>query len=551
MDIRKKIARLVMTGYSDRAGDDVRRERKRLTHEILRLGVGGFCVFGGDTRSNAELVAMLRGKAQHPLLVASDLERGLGQQMSGGTLLPSQMAIAAGGRPSVAFAAGWATAVEARGIGIDIVFSPVADVASEPGNPIVGVRSYGAHVATVSEFTTAFVRGCEAGGAVATVKHFPGHGHTTDDSHIGLPVVEADRATIDRRELAPFIAAIRTGARAIMTAHVAYPALAPGGEPATLEPAIVTEILRGDLGFDGIVVTDALLMGAIAERHDPGEAAVRALEAGADILLMPKDIDQALKGIFAAVRSGRLTEDRLDASLARIDSLVTWLDARGEAEMPEDGLAPDIAASLTGSSLAEPVEGGGPRFESLAGAIAKRAVSFADGVVPVPLDPASCGPDRVAFVALADERATEVASPFAERLSEIADGARLIAIDGETPDESRSALVSEAAGRDRVVLLVFDEIAAWRGRPGPSDEIVAVGRDIIGRSENVTLVAFASPFVLSLFPGARTSICCYDSTPAIQRAVVDALFRHAQMRGSLPMAVPASVGTPSPDGARS
>ena len=196
MDIRQKIARLVMTGYSDRPGDDVKREQKRLKKEIARLGLGGFCVFGGDTRSLPGLIAELRGAAPNPLLVASDLERGLGQQVSGGTLLPSQMAIAAGGRPSVAFAAGWATAVEARGVGIDVVFSPVADVASEPGNPIVGVRSYGAHVATVSEFTTAFVRGCEAGGAVATVKHFPGHGHTTADSHIGLPVVDADRAAI-------------------------------------------------------------------------------------------------------------------------------------------------------------------------------------------------------------------------------------------------------------------------------------------------------------------------------------------------------------------
>lgn len=538
MDIRQKIARLVMTGYSDRPGDDVKREQKRLKKEIARLGLGGFCVFGGDTRSLPGLIAELRGAAPNPLLVASDLERGLGQQVSGGTLLPSQMAIAAGGRPSVAFAAGWATAVEARGVGIDVVFSPVADVASEPGNPIVGVRSYGAHVATVSEFTTAFVRGCEAGGAVATVKHFPGHGHTTADSHIGLPVVDADRAAIDKRELAPFIAAIRTGARAIMTAHVAYPALAPAGEPATLSPAILTEILRGDLGFEGVVITDALLMGAIAERYDPGEAAVRALEAGADILLLPKDVDVTLKGVFAAVRSGRLTEDRLDASLARIDSLVTWLGARGEAEVPEDGLAPDLTASLSRSSLDEPVDDGGPRFEALADAIAKRAVTFADGIVPVPLDPSSCGPDRVAFVAIADERGTEVTAPFAERLAEIADGAGFVAIDGETPEESRAALVSEAAVKERVVLLVFDEIAAWRGRPGPSDEVLAVGRELIGGSQNVTLVAFASPYVLSLLPGARTSLCCYDSTPAIQRAAVDALFRRAPMRGSLPMAVP-------------
>jgi beta-N-acetylhexosaminidase len=327
-----------------------------------------------------------------------------------------------------------------------------------------------------------------------------------------------------------------------MSAHVAYPALAAGGEPATLSPEILTEILRGELGFEGIVVTDALLMGAIAERHDPGEAAVLALEAGADVLLLPKDVDATLKGIFAAVRSGRLSEDRLDASLARIDSVVTWMGARGEPELPDEGLGPDLVASLSGSSSEEPAEGAGARFDTLARAIAKRAVTFADGIVPVPLDPSSCGPERVAFLAIADERGAECAASFGERLAEIAPDARVTAIDGATPEETRRSLASEAGGKDRVVLIVYDEIAAWRGRPGPSDEIVAIGRDITERNENVTLVAFAGPFVLSLFPGARTSICCYDATPAIQRSAVDALFRRAPMGGRLPVAVRAAEG---------
>jgi beta-N-acetylhexosaminidase len=320
---------------------------------------------------------------------------------------------------------------------------------------------------------------------------------------------------------------------------VAYPALAPSGEPATLEPAILTDVLRGEFSFEGVVVTDALLMGAIAERYDAGEAAVRALEAGADVLLLPADFEQALKGVLSAVRAGRLTEDRIDASMARLDALTAWLAARGEPELPETSLAPDIAASI---AAGPPDEDGcaTSRFEALAEAIAKRAVTFADGVAPVPLDPAPSGPDRVAFVALADERAREIAEPFAERLAEIAGDARVVPIDVGVPGEDRSAIVSEAAAKELIVLLVFDEIAAWRGRPGPSDEIVAVGRDLIERSGGVTLVAFASPFVLSLFPGTRTSLCCYDSTPAIQRAAADALFRRGPLRGSLPMPVPST-----------
>jgi beta-N-acetylhexosaminidase len=537
MDIKQKAARLIWVGYSDRPGDDPRRERKRLARDVARLGAGGFCVFGGDAASTARLVAEMRRASRHRIFVASDLERGLGQQLAGGTVLPSQMAVAAGGRPSAAFAAGWATAVEARGVGIDVVFAPVADVASEPRNPIVGARSYGARTGTVSEFVTAFVGGCEAGGAVATVKHFPGHGHTMLDSHIDLPVVEADRETLERRELAPFVAAIRAGARAIMTAHVAYPALAAGGEPATLSPTILTDVLRGELSFGGVVVTDALLMGAIAERHDPGEAAVLALEAGADVLLLPADVDHALKAVLGALRAGRLREERIDASNARLDALAAWLEARGEPELPETSLAPDIAASL---AVGPPEEDDGAqvRFARLADSIADRAVTFADGVVPVPLDPASCGPDRVAFVALADGRAEEAATAFTARLAEIAPDARVDAVDGGASADSVAALVSAAAAVERIVLLVFDEIAAWRGRPGPSDEIVAVGRELSERNENVTLVAFAGPFALSLFPDARTFVCCYDGSPAMQRAAADALFRRGPMRGRLPTPIP-------------
>ncbi|MCK4680068.1 beta-N-acetylglucosaminidase, partial [bacterium] len=263
MELRRKIARLVMSSISNRQGDDLAEQYHRLRRDVVELGVGGYIVFGGNVDSTAQLTHELADEADQPLLVASDLERGLGQQLDGGTVFPTQMAVGATGVTDLAFAQGWATAHEALAAGIDLVLSPVADVASEPTNPIIGVRAFGGDPVTAAAMTAAFVRGCQQAGAAATAKHFPGHGDTRLDSHIELPSVGADRATLEAREFVPFRAAIDAGVRAIMTAHVAYPALTGGNVPATLSRAVMTDLLRSDMGFDGLLVTDALVMGAI------------------------------------------------------------------------------------------------------------------------------------------------------------------------------------------------------------------------------------------------------------------------------------------------
>ncbi len=234
--MKTKIARLIVTGVSCREGDDPAEQYRRLRGEILDLGVGGCIVFGGNVDSTPELIGDLVEVSPHPLIVASDLERGLGQQLEGGTVFPSQMALAAGGVPDLAFAQGWVTGIEARAVGMNLVFAPVADVLTEPSNPIIGVRSYGQDPMAVADLCSAFVQGCQVWGVGATAKHFPGHGATVLDSHIELPVVPADRATMEGRDLVPFRAAVAAGARAVMTAHVAYPGPRNGGDPGDALP---------------------------------------------------------------------------------------------------------------------------------------------------------------------------------------------------------------------------------------------------------------------------------------------------------------------------
>src|ERR1700674_3084647 len=267
----------------------------------------------------AVLVNNLQKHSKIPLLIGADFERGTAMRVEEGTSFPYSMAVAATGRPEDAYTMGKITALEARAVGVPWIFAPDADVNSNPDNPIINTRSFGEDPARVSEFVAAFVRGVEENGGLATAKHFPGHGDTSTDSHLDLPIIRADRARLNTLELVPFRAAISSGAGSIMTGHLNVPSLEPDPDtPATLSHNILTDLLRDQLGYQGLIVTDAMDMGGITVRYAPGEAAVRAVVAGADALLMPPVPEAAFEALQAAVKSGRISKERLDASVRRI-----------------------------------------------------------------------------------------------------------------------------------------------------------------------------------------------------------------------------------------
>jgi beta-glucosidase len=298
----------------------------------LALGVGGFILFGGPAPAVRELTGQLRARSRAPLLIGADLERGAGQQFAGAVSLPPAAALGAIGDLDATRRTGELTAREARALGVDWVYAPVADLDAEPANPIVGTRAYGADPAAVSAHVAAWIDGCRSAGALACVKHFPGHGRTVTDSHLGLPVVDAPRAVLEV-DLQPFRAALERGVDAVMTAHVAYPALDPDGGPATLSPAIVTGLLRGELGFRGLVVTDALVMaGVLGAGADEAPAAVAALAAGCDALLYPVDPERVAAALESAGDRTRIAEAarRVEAAARRAAS--PRPDAWGRAE---------------------------------------------------------------------------------------------------------------------------------------------------------------------------------------------------------------------------
>lgn len=289
----------------------------------LQLGIGGVILLGGSAGEIAWRSQQLQEWAKIPLLIAADVEEGIGQRFSGATWFPPPMAIAVIARrdPSkaeyYAEQMGAATAQEAVAIGLNWVMAPVVDVNNNPDNPVINVRAFGETPAEVSQLATAFIRGAQHHAVLTAAKHFPGHGDTATDSHLDLPVLPHSQARLAEVEIPPFAAAIRAGVDTVMTAHLQIPALDPD-HPATLSQPILTQELRHRLGFEGLIVTDALVMGAIADRYGPNQTAVLAVEAGADILLMPLDPEAAIQAVCEAVKTGRITMDRICASVERI-----------------------------------------------------------------------------------------------------------------------------------------------------------------------------------------------------------------------------------------
>lgn len=458
----------------------------------LELGVGGFILFGGRADAARELAERLNREAGRPLLLGSDLERGAGQQFAGATRLPPLAALGFLDDEEIARRAGELTGREAAAVGVPWVYAPMADIDVEPLNPIVGTRAFGSDPERVAALVAAWTQGCRSTGALACAKHFPGHGRTTADSHLELPRVDASRAEMDA-DLVPFRAAIAAGVDSMMTAHVAYPSLDPAGNPATLSRPIVTGLLRDDLGFRGVAVTDALIMeGVHGDDADGGgepAAAVRALAAGCDALLYPDDSAAVAEGIRRALSDGSLDADRVREAIERVDAMT----ARAAAAVPSEA------------------GGWGARTDAdWALETAVRTVHEVRGRVPRL-------PDELAVIDVDDDLGGAYPppsrGPFVERLRS---GGRRVASSGGA---AADAGPPEDAGRLRLIA-VYADIRAWKGRPGLSTAAVdAVARLSAGAPALVCL--FGHPRLAADLGGDAPVVCAWGGEELMQHAAAE------------------------------
>src|SRR5216684_7718108 len=338
MTLDEKIGQLISVGINATFLNQDSEGFRALRHQVVDNHVGGIILFRGPVYESVVIVNRMQTLAKYPLLVSADLEAGSGMRFDDTVNFPWNMAIAATGSPDFARRAGELTGREARALGVQQIYAPVADVNNNAANPVINVRSYGEDPNDVGRFVAAFVKGAQNEGVIATAKHFPGHGDTATDSHRGLPEIDVTRERLNSVELAPFRAAVDAGVGSVMTGHIGLPlidstAITPlprdvkqrpvetedgaeiivenGTMPTTLSP-VMNGILRRELHFDGLIVTDAMSMSGLTLYFTQEEASVRALEAGADMLLKPADPDASMRGVRDAVKSGRLTEQRID-----------------------------------------------------------------------------------------------------------------------------------------------------------------------------------------------------------------------------------------------
>ncbi len=533
LPLRRKVAQLVvpwMDGSYLAVGTPA---YERLREGVAGEGVGGVIVSIGPPLEIAAKLNLVQELADVPLLVAADVERGPGQRLAGGTALPwglelgggtdfpPIMALGAAGDESLAYEVGRITAIEARAVGIHMAYAPVVDVNSNPDNPIINVRSYGEDPGLVARLGAAHIRGLQDHGVLATAKHFPGHGDASTDSHIGLPVLDVDRARADSIELVPFRAAIEAGVAAVMVAHVAFPAWTGDSLPATLSRRLTTGLLKDELGFDGLVVVDALDMGAVTSRFGPEEAAVRALEAGADLLLMPVDVRATVDAVVSAVRSGRISEARIDRSVRKLLALKARLGLHEQRRVALDRV-PHVVGQVEHAELAR--------------RIAERSFTLVRDrgrLVPLRAGPSA----RVLSIVYSDDPDPFAGRVFQRGIRARFPGASTALLTARVHPSELDALLAAADSADIVLFSPFVRVVSGKGRIGIPEAVAAFVEAVAQRRPTV-VTSFGNPYLLSQFPSVGTYALAWGQGVAEQEAAVRALAGDAPITGRLPISLP-------------
>jgi beta-N-acetylhexosaminidase len=522
LTLRERVGQMLMTPTQTEFMNVSGERFAELKKQVTELALGGVIVRGGSPHEVAALTNELQRASRVPLLVAADYERGLRMQMKNGTPFTNNMGVAAAGDPRAAHAQGKITAEEARAVGVNWLFGPVADINNNPDNPVISVRSFGEDPARVAEFVSAAVRGVREGGALSTAKHFPGHGDTAVDSHIGLATIRADRARLERVELVPFRAAIAAGADAVMTAHIALPLVTDDELPASLSPKVTGDILRRELGFDGLIVTDSLGMGAITKGFPGGEAAARAIRAGADLALSPPDPKAALDSILEAVRRGEITEARVEESVRRI--------LRAKYRL---GLAANRTVDL--SAVSNVVERPASVLE--ARRVAEDSITvLRNGGGLLPLDAARAA--RALFVVVAADEDPEEGRTFIPEVRRRVKDARVLRAEPKTSAGEYEKFLAEASKAELVVVAPFVKRAASKGTVALPEAQAEFVRRLIASGRPVAVAAFGGPYLIRQFPEAPVYLTAYAVEDVAQAAAVRVLFGEVPARGRLPVRIP-------------
>jgi beta-N-acetylhexosaminidase len=551
MSLDEKVGQLICVAVNATFLNQDSDAFKALRHQVEDNHVGGIVLFRGPVYESVVLVNRMQSLARYPLLISSDLEAGSGMRFDDTVNLPWNMAVGATDNPDYARRQGALTAHEARALGVQQIYAPVADVNNNAANPVINVRSYGEDPVAVGRFVAAFVEGVQSNGVIATAKHFPGHGDTATDSHRGLPEIDVSRERLNAIELVPFRAAVQSGVGSVMTGHIGIPQVDPtavvplprdvklkpidtdeagevvvekGTMPTTLSP-VLNGILRRDLGFEGLIVTDAMSMSGLTLYFTQEEASVRALEAGADLLLKPADPDAAFRGVREAVMKGRLKQQRIDESARRV------LAAKYDLGLVKQRISPldTIDRSVAGRESIE-----------LAREIAEHAITLVrnnDKLVPLN----SLKPEARIFnlvITNGDDRLW-IANTFVAALARSGRKIETVALDDRSSDAEVQKALERANRADLVIASLYGRVRTGQARsvglPDPGAKAVSA---LITSRVPLIGISFGNPYLLQSFPEMRTYIVAYGDMPSLQQAAAGALLGQIDVSGKLPISLP-------------
>ena len=508
---------------------------ERIDSLVTKVKVGGFIMSIGSPLEIVAKINAMQRMADVPLIFSADLEYGAGYRARGGvfvpngidlggaTLLPPQMAVGATGDTALAYAMGRVTAIEGRALGIHVIFSPILDVNSNPANPVINTRSFGADAGFDARFGAAFVRGVQDAGLIATGKHFPGHGDTETNSHLALATVKASRARLDTLELVPFREAVRTGVGAIMTFHGSLPALDSTGVPATISRPILTGLLRGEMGFRGLIITDAFDMRGVLGRFGVAEVTKRAIDAGVDVVLQPAGATEIIDAMLAGTAEGRYTQARLDSSVRRILSIKFRQGLSGRRALDLDSARLVIGDS---SNLA------------VARLIAERSITLVkDSLRQVPFGRLNRNA-RVLSITFARRLDVLAGSAFNAELRGGFPALRTELVMSDDPGTNFWRLLQAADSADAVIVgsyLGHSNEAATLGAPRPFVDFL---RQLRVRGKRPIVVAFGDPYLLQQVPEGPAYLIAWTGFPVAQRAAARALLGTSAIGGRLPITIP-------------
>jgi beta-N-acetylhexosaminidase len=557
MTLEEKVGQMIVVWAQVQFLNPESPEYLELRDEMTKYHVGGFGVTDvvegpqlimSEPLEAAALTNRLQKDSKYPLLIAADFERGLSMRLVGATAFPAAMAFGAARDKNLAREFGRISAVESRAIGVQWNWFPIADVNSNPANPIIDTRSFGEDPALVSEMVVAYIEGARSEGLLTTAKHFPGHGDTDTDSHLTLARVSASMDRLNSVELVPFRSAIAAGVDSVMMGHLIVPAIEPNPNlPASVSAHAIKDLLQGQLGFKGLVVTDGLGMAGLthvfsgSEEEVSSKAAVAAVEAGDDMVLVPGDLGGAYNGLLTAVRRGEISKARIDQSVLKI--------LRMKASV---GLNENRFVSL--ANVQEEVAR--PENVAIAQSVADRAVTLVtDAGKLVPLAPAQAATanaaerrsSRIVAVNFSDRpRGSDGGRAFASELRKRAPGATVFFIDPSNSSyvfDSVMAAVRDAGSVIAVAESVPNARRTTEGRTGGSANLDAGPMQLLTKmvktaGAKTIVVAFGNPYTGGSVPGIQTYVCTYSNTVVSASSLARALFGEIPIHGRLPVSIP-------------